>query len=202
MPSVWGERQNPLGDLPGLWPLLPGGGVDASPQTPTSLTVDSARSRSSSLPLHPDHCSFHARPPHQCVPQAHDPTQLHLSRQSLGHVGRGFAATAICGRGPTPAGRPTRLVNDPGDPHAICPCGGGRRPLHRRPFYAPRSGCPHRAPPLGDTHDGSRPYVSGCRWRQAVPRLARLARPGAGPRVRARPGGSSRCRTRLLARPL
>ena len=110
-------------------------------------------------------------------------TQLSsTTRRHWAMWGGDLQATAICGRGPKPAGRPPRLVNDPGDPHAICPCGGGRRPLHRRPFYAPRSGCPRRAPPLGDTHDGSRAYVSGCRWRQAVPRLARLARPGAGPR--------------------
>ena len=30
---VWGERQDRLGDLPGLWPLLPFEGLDTTPRS-------------------------------------------------------------------------------------------------------------------------------------------------------------------------
>jgi hypothetical protein len=41
---VWGSRQNCLGNLPGLWPLLPVEALGDNPQQPTPLTVDSHRS--------------------------------------------------------------------------------------------------------------------------------------------------------------
>ena len=201
MPSVWGWRQNPLGDIPGLWPLLPGGGVDGSPQTPTSLTVDSARSRGGSLPMHPDHCSFHARSPHQCVPQAHDPTQLHLSRQSLGHVGPGFPQRRYVAEAPRqPEGRrawsmtlgtPTRSV--PVVVDDILYIGGHFTLLAldahtgQRRWEIRTTGPVHTSPAVA----GDKLYLGLQDWRVL-----------ALDRGRASPGGSSRCRTRLLVRPL
>lgn len=44
MPMVWRERQDSLGDLPGLWSVLPRAGLDESRETKTSFPVDSGLS--------------------------------------------------------------------------------------------------------------------------------------------------------------
>jgi hypothetical protein len=41
---VWGSRQDRLGNLPGLWPLLPVEALGDDPQRPTLPTVDRHRS--------------------------------------------------------------------------------------------------------------------------------------------------------------
>jgi hypothetical protein len=44
MPMVWCERQDGLGDLPGLWSILPRTGLDENRETKTSLPMDSGLS--------------------------------------------------------------------------------------------------------------------------------------------------------------
>ena len=41
---VWGSRQDRMGNLPGLWPILPGEGPGHNPQKQTPLMVDSHKS--------------------------------------------------------------------------------------------------------------------------------------------------------------
>jgi hypothetical protein len=56
---VWGSRQDRMGNLPGLRPILPGEALGDHPQQ-TLLTVDSHRSDGASGLLHLDDLSFPA----------------------------------------------------------------------------------------------------------------------------------------------
>lgn len=57
---VWGSRQDRMGDLPGLWSILPGEALGHNPQKQTPLTVDSHRSGGGSGLLRMDDLSFPA----------------------------------------------------------------------------------------------------------------------------------------------
>ena len=190
MPSLWRERQNPLGGLPGVWALLPGGGLDASPQTPTSFLVADTRSGSRSRrPVCPDHGSFPALIPLPVCSTGPPPDSAPTRVPRSGPCG-----AVICSNGATwPRRHASRKAVAPGR----CPgghprlraCGGGRRHQYWGTFYASRSGCAHGAQTLGDTHDRSGPYVPGCRRGAALRRLARLAGAGAGPQDGSDPVG-------------